>query len=142
MKNEILHKEIDLIQSCIKRMANNSFIIKGWTISLIVIVLSLSLKVYVNLILLSFILLFTVLAFWFLDSFFLQTEKKYRKMHEWVIKNRENSNEYLYDLNPARFNKEVSCRFRIMMSVTLWPFYLIPSLILIFIILNEFFWIL
>ena len=27
---EEIHKEIDLIQSCITRMAQNSFMIKGW----------------------------------------------------------------------------------------------------------------
>ena len=30
--NEIIHKEIDLIQSCISRMANNSFLLKGWAV--------------------------------------------------------------------------------------------------------------
>lgn len=139
MEKEILHKEIDLIQSCIKRMANNSFLIKGWTLSLIVIVLSLSLKENVNIIFLSFILLIPILTFWFLDSFFLQTEKKFRKMHEWVIKNRENSNEYLYDLNPKRFDKEVQSRFRIMMSATLWPFYFIPFFVLVVIIIYNIF---
>ena len=28
------HKEIDLIQSCINRMAQNSFQVKGWTVAL------------------------------------------------------------------------------------------------------------
>ena len=28
-----LHKEIDLIQSCINRMAGNSFLLKGWVVS-------------------------------------------------------------------------------------------------------------
>jgi len=40
---ENLLKEIDLIQSCIKRMAQNSFIVKGWMLSLITIVLTLCL---------------------------------------------------------------------------------------------------
>ena len=42
MSNEIeniqveeLHKEIDLIQGCINRMANNSFLLKGWLVSII-----------------------------------------------------------------------------------------------------------
>lgn len=33
MSNEELFKEIDLIQGCINRMANNSFLIKGWALS-------------------------------------------------------------------------------------------------------------
>ena len=31
---EEIHKEIDLIQSCITRMAQNSFMIKGWFVSI------------------------------------------------------------------------------------------------------------
>lgn len=38
---EQLHKEIDLVQSCISRMANNSFMCKGWLLSLIVAILAL-----------------------------------------------------------------------------------------------------
>ncbi|MEA2096289.1 MAG: hypothetical protein U9P73_06320 [Candidatus Cloacimonadota bacterium] len=43
MSNENLHKEIDLIQDCIRRMAQNSFIVKGWILSLITIVITLGL---------------------------------------------------------------------------------------------------
>ena len=40
-KQEILYKEIDLIQSCINRMAQNSFVVKGWLIALVAVVLAL-----------------------------------------------------------------------------------------------------
>lgn len=39
---EILHKEIDLIQGVITRMANNSFLLKGWIVSLIAVLLALT----------------------------------------------------------------------------------------------------
>lgn len=42
MDNEIIHKEIDLIQGVINRMAQNSFLLKGWTITIIVAVLALT----------------------------------------------------------------------------------------------------
>lgn len=38
---EEIHKEIDLIQSCITRMAQNSFMVKGWFVSLYAVVLAL-----------------------------------------------------------------------------------------------------
>ena len=37
--SKYLIKEIEIIQDIIKRMAFNSFLIKGWTITLVVIVL-------------------------------------------------------------------------------------------------------
>ena len=40
----IMDKEIDLIQGCISRMAQNSFIIKGWAITLVAVALPLQMK--------------------------------------------------------------------------------------------------
>ena len=36
---EFMLKEVDIIQDIIKRVASNSFMIKGWTITLVVVVL-------------------------------------------------------------------------------------------------------
>ena len=38
---EEIHKEIDLIQSCITRMAQNSFMVKGWFVSIYAVILAL-----------------------------------------------------------------------------------------------------
>ena len=40
-KKEIMYKEIDLIQNCITRMAQNSLMVKGWLISLVAVVFAL-----------------------------------------------------------------------------------------------------
>ena len=40
-REDVLEKEIDLIQSCVNRMAQNSFVIKGWLITLITVILAL-----------------------------------------------------------------------------------------------------
>lgn len=37
----VLEKEIDLIQSCVTRMAQNSFMVKGWLITLVAVILAL-----------------------------------------------------------------------------------------------------
>lgn len=129
MGNDSIHKEIDLIQACISRMANNSFLLKGWTISILVVVLALVEK-QIDPIYLCLILMIPFVSFWYLDAFFLRTEKMYRKMYEWVIENRRKGNEqYLYDLNPKRFEEKVQGVLRIMFTQTLVCFYLIPILI-------------
>ena len=74
LKIEEIHKEIDLIQSCITRMAQNSFMIKGWLISIYAVILAL-LPEKVNLFLLCIILIAINITFWYLDGFFLRTEK-------------------------------------------------------------------
>ena len=98
-KKEILEKEIDLIQACINRMAQNSFIVKGWTITLITVILAL-LPEKIDLRLLCAIVIVATVCFWYLDAFFLRTERLYRWKYEWVIANRPKSEEYCYDLNP------------------------------------------
>ena len=75
---EEIHKEIDLIQSCITRMSQNSFMVKGWFVSLYAVVLAL-LPEKINLFLLCTVLIMVNLMFWYLDAFFLRTEKIYRK---------------------------------------------------------------
>ncbi len=133
-----LHKEIDLIQGCINRMAHNSFLVKGWAISLLSIVLVLTSE-NSNSIFISFFMFLSVLCFWYLDGFFLYTGKMYRKMYKWVITNRPLGNkDLMYDLTPQRFKSEkkfpILC---VMFSKTLLPFYLLLVLGIIgFVILQ------
>ena len=135
--DNILHKEIDLIQSCISRMAHNSFLIKGWALTLITVVLALTEK-SIDPIYLCLVIFIPLLSFWYLDAFFLQTEKMYRKMYEWVLQSRPKGElEYLYDLNPHRFKGQVDSRAKVMWSITLRVFYGIPALIVFVIIVYQ-----
>ena len=61
---EEIHKEIDLIQACITRMAQNSFMVKGWFVSLYAVVLAL-LPEKINLFLLCTVLIMVNLMFWY-----------------------------------------------------------------------------
>lgn len=129
---EELHKEIDLIQNCIQRMSNNSFLIKGWLITIIAGVVTLS---HENMnVSIFLILVFATIIFWGLDAFFLQTEKKYRKMYTWMLEQRKlNSRELQYDLEPKRFDNQVESVFKIMFSPTLAGFYLCVLIAVIFV---------
>lgn len=115
---EFMLKEIDIIQEIIKRMAFNSFMIKGWAITLVVV--TLLLKGAKHQVLIAFI---PLLVFWFLDAYFLWQERMYRKLYDWVISNRLKTGEHLFDMNTYRFKDKVQSRFRIMFSITLGWFY-------------------
>jgi len=116
---EYMLKEIDIIQDIIKRMAFNSFMIKGWAITLVVVTLLLKgtekYQVWI-----AFI---PLVVFWFLDAYFLRQERMYRKLYKWVIGNRLKTEEYLFDMNARRFENEVQSIPRIMFSITLGWFY-------------------
>ena len=97
---EEFHKEIDLIQGCISRMAQNSFMIKGWAYMLVVAFVALTAE-NLDLRILCATGIFLLLIFWCLDAFFLKMEKLYRFKYEWVIAKRpEGERECLYDLDP------------------------------------------
>ena len=115
---EFMLKEIEIIQEIIKRMAFNSFMIKGWTITLVAVTLLLRGTKYQ--VLVAFI---PILVFWFLDAYFLWQERLYRRLYDWVIKNRLNTGEHLFDLNAYRFRNEEQSKLRIMFSITLVWFY-------------------
>lgn len=115
---EYMLKEIDIVQDIIKRMAFNSFMIKGWAITLVVV--ALLLKGAKHQVLIAFI---PLLVFWFLDAYFLWQERMYRKLYDWVISNRLKTDEHLFDMNAYRFKDKVQSRFRIMFSITLGWFY-------------------
>lgn len=132
-RKEIMAKEIDLIQACINRMAKNSFIIKGWAITLVTVILALLPK-KVDVRLLCVIGIVATICFWYQDAFFLRTERLYRWKYEWVITNRLNSIEYCYDLNPNNEKmrsadnegkpKRAPWVIRVMFTKTLTPIYL------------------
>lgn len=147
MDNEkILDKEIDLIQNCITRMGQNSFSIKGWLIGLIIAIIAL-LPENVNTKTICLIISGMTIIFWALDAFYLRTEKLYRWKYDWVIANRINSKEFYYDLNPYKkemwlLNKDGKPKkkpliIRIMITKTLWPFYLPIILISICVLFGE-----
>jgi hypothetical protein len=136
---EIVHKEIDLIQNCINRMAQNSFLIKGWSLTVVAVVLALSEKL-TDSIYLCMVILIPLVSFWYLDAFFLQTERMYRKMYEWVLNARQKEDySCLYDLNPHRFENQVDSIRQIMWSLTLRVFYGIPFFIIVSIIIYKIF---
>ena len=138
---EEIHKEIDLIQSCITRMAQNSFMVKGWFASIYAVILAL-LPEKINLFLLCTALVAVNLIFWYLDGFFLRTEKVYRKIYDWVLEVRpQNNRELMYQLNPSKFNgkiEEVESVREVMWSKTLRRFYLIPLGIVVIVFIVKY----
>jgi hypothetical protein len=115
----VLMKEAEIIQAIIKRESSESFLIKGWTVSLIVATLILQgQKMHI---MISFI---PLISFWFLDAHFLQTIRRYKVLYRWVIENRMKTDEYTFDINiNDRFGKAVSSRPVLMLSEKLVWFY-------------------
>ena len=124
-KLEILHKELDLIQSVITRMAQNSFYMKGWCITLVAAIFSLSEgtareHVYLPLAIMAGV-------FWGLDSYYLRLEKAYRELYKYVVKRRAELDDWgsLYCLDCWEMLKEEQSFWKTALSPSECPLYLI-----------------
>jgi len=115
---DFMVREIEVIQRIIDRMASNCFLIRGWTVTLVVVTLLIKGDRCQ-----AFIAFVPLVAFWVLDAYFLGQERMYRKLCECVRENRMKTDEHLFDMDAQRFKKEVASIPRIMFSVTLLVFY-------------------
>ncbi len=94
--NEKKLKHLEFIQNVITRMNTNSFMIKGWAVTLVAALFALSDKTHQHhLYLIAFI---PVPLFWLLDGFFLATEKRFRELYKKVSSLEESNIDF--DMNP------------------------------------------
>ena len=129
-----MHKEIDLLQSCIDRMAKNSFMIKGWFVSIYAVILAL-LPEKVDVMLLCVVLIVVNMLFWYLDGVYLRDEKIYRRIYQWVVEARkQNDRELMYQLELNLYKNKIGTMDsvgKIMLSKSLFIFYAIPLAVLL-----------
>jgi len=131
MENKLKH--LEFIENVITRMNTNSFMIKGWAITLISALFALAAKDANRLyVLIAYI---PLPMFWIMDGFFLGKERQYRDLYDQV---RILQNEKIdFSMNAKRFNVGKNAWIRSIFSKTLIPFYgilLILTLILMSVI--------
>ena len=80
-------KHLEMIQSVISRMAHNSFLLKGWSVTLSAAVLALLTKESSNGSV--FIALLPAIMFWGLDGYFLRQELLFRRHYDYVVLDRK-----------------------------------------------------
>ena len=91
------HKHLEMIQGVINRMANSSFLLKGWAVTLVAGIFALASrdadKIY-------FLVAYVpIVAFWGLDAYYLRQECLYRKLYDKVRMKEEN--EIDFSMNAA-----------------------------------------
>lgn len=91
-------KHLEFIQNIIARMNANSFVIKGWSVTLVSALFALAAdKANLNFVLVAYV---PVLMFWALDGYFLSQERQYRELYKKVAA--------LPDTTPTDFNLNAS----------------------------------
>lgn len=125
MENKVKH--LEFIQAVINRTAKNSFLLKGWSITVVAALFALSTDNSVlNHILIAY---FIVFIFWLLDSYYLCQERLFRALYNYVRCLEKDKIDFSMDVK--NFSNEKNCKwFDSLLSKTLLMFYL-PLMIII-----------
>lgn len=119
---------LGFIQNIITRMGTNSFLLKGWSLTLVAATIALSAKDSDgNFILIAY---FPVFIFWWMDAFFLHQEKLYRKLYEDVSDEIVKSDNFT--LNTIVVKDKVSTIYKVAFSKTIIPFHGIIIMVILF----------
>ena len=117
MDNKLVH--LQMLQSVVTRMAGNSFLLKGWSVTLASALFALAAdKANVYFVYLAY---FPVVMFWVLDGYFLRQERLFRKLYDRVRGAPDNAIDYSMDTTAV--SSEVQTWFGTCFSTTLIIFH-------------------
>jgi len=134
-------KHLEMIEAIIERMAKNSFVLKGWAMTLVVAVSTLasqgSSKKFM---LLAFI---PILGFWALDAFYVQQERRFKQLYKNVVAKSDKDIDFSMDTSKVTGTKEEMKRlyfYRCILSPSVVWFYpvIAGALIAVVIVLKVF----
>lgn len=96
-------KHLEIIQNVITRMNTNSFLLKGWTITLISALFALAAKdANLNYVLISYLV---IPVFWILDGYFIATERRYISLYKITITKSNNQIDFNMDVSTFNFGR-------------------------------------
>ena len=113
-------KHLEMIQGIIDRLAKDSFLLKGWSVTIVAALLALSAATgeKISLMLIAYI---PLVVFWILDGYYLWNERLFRALYERVIK--KNENEIDFDMKTRDLNHGRNTWIKTIFSKTLLIFY-------------------
>ena len=120
MENKLKH--LEMVQSVINRMANNSFMLKGWAVTLVAGIFVLAGKDTDKLYFL--VAYIPVIVFWGLDSYYLLQERLYRGLYEKVRLSEESEIDFFFFFTKEEFGNEKNKFIFCVVSITeLWFYF-------------------
>ena len=108
-----------MVQAVITRMAGNSFLIKGWSVTLVAALFALA-AANINP-LFVYLAYFPALMFWALDAYFLRQERLFRKLYDHVRTSEQAPVDF--SMNTQPFAKNVDGTWSVAFSHTLRLFH-------------------
>ena len=131
--NENKNKHLEFIQLVITRMNVNSFLLKGWSVTLVAALFAFAAKdTNIEYVLITYV---STPIFWFLDGYYLSQERQYRNLYNYVRTLDENVIDF--DMNAKKYDNGKNQWMPSVFSTTLLLFYgalMLITLIVMFII--------
>lgn len=126
--SDLTDKQLHLtfVQDAVKRMAQNSFAIKGWCVGVVSVVLAYSVKDGLPSSLRA--ALFPLVSLWLLDAYFVSIERRFRLLYE-EVRVRPGA-ESDYSMTPRLSGSTFLYYLRAAFSGTVLPFYVALALVL------------
>ena len=113
-------KHLEFIQAVIGRLATDSFLMKGWAVTVAAVIYGFAADHADPGV--AAVGLMPVAAFWFLDAYFVRKERQFRALYDDVRK--PNSLIPLFSMNINECEPLPSMKWRrVIFSITVWPFY-------------------
>ena len=125
-------KHLEMIQSIVSRMGSNSFMLKGWAVSLVVVVFALPKGDACKWVYL--VILIPVVMFWILDSYYLTREHAYRNLYDAVRLEPGSKTDFDLNANREEYLGDNTKMRRCVFSRTEWGFYVPLAIIALLVI--------
>ena len=115
-------KHLEMIQSVVNRLGRNAFMLKGWSMTILVVTVALMAKYeYPHNPYIVLLLILPIIAFWILDGYFLWHENLFLKVYDAVRCRSETD----FAMDIKQYKSEPKCKWRnAVFSVTLVLFYM------------------
>ena len=134
MDNKIKH--LELIEDIVSRMASNSFMLKGWAVTLVAGIFALATKDADKL---YFIVAYIpIIIFWGLDAYYLRQERLYRSLYDRVRLINEENIDFSLKLSDIEYEIDKNDYFSCILSKTEIFFYIPLALVCGSIIMLSF----
>lgn len=123
-------KHLEMIQAVISRLGNNSFLLKGWSMTIIVTAMVLIARYDIQNPCLILSLIIPILGFWILDGYFLWKERLFREIYDDI--RCQSDTDFKMDVMKHKNKLKYSCGSA-MFSITLNLFYLVEVALIVFV---------
>jgi|SRR5215216_5748596 len=130
---EAFTKHLEFIQNIINRMSNNSFLLKGWNVTISTAILALIVGIPKPLFVI--VALFSSLSFWGLDAYYLRQERLFRCLYDDLQKGvttKRNKKVESFSLSTDKYDSQVPSWFRTLWSKSIFGLHGVVVAVIIF----------